>query len=113
MPKSFVDALSISRETGSKNLIETQGLKANMPVLTSVEDVLTTMNGGSVSAKKKVVNNDPVFQEYKTPDKKSCCKTCCKAEGRKKKQTQFMTKAELKAKKKQDKIDAEIQKGNG
>ncbi len=109
MPKSFVDALSISRETGSKNLIETQGLKANMPVLTSVEDVLTTMNGGSVSAKKKVVNNDPVFQEYKTPDKKAAARPAARPKVEEK-QTQFMTKAELKAKKKQDKIDAKFRK---
>ena len=112
MSQAFVDAISISRETGSKNLIETQGLRANTPVLTSVEDVLSQMDGKSASAsaakKRAAANATPVFQEYKTPTKSSSApKSVAKADD---KPAQFMTKAELKAKKKQDKIDAKFRK---
>ena len=110
MSQAFVDAISISRETGNKNLIETQGLRANTPVLTSVEDVLSQMDGKSASTAKKraAANATPVFQEYKAPTKStSAPKAAAKTE---EKPAQFMTKAELKAKKKQDKIDAKFRK---
>ena len=110
MSQAFVDAISISRETGNKNLIETQGLRANTPVLTSVEDVLSQMDGkfASTAKKRAAANATPVFQEYKAPTKStSAPKAAAKTE---EKPAQFMTKAELKAKKKQDKIDAKFRK---
>ena len=81
-----------------------------MPVLTSVEDVLSTM--GDDSAKKKQMaqqntqSNVPVYKEYKAPTASSM--------GAKKKQDEKdnrpLSRAELKAKKKQDKIDAKFKK---
>ena len=108
--QAFINAIAESKEYANKNLIETQGLQARMPVLTSVEDVLSTM--GDDSAKKKQMaqqntqSNVPVYKEYKAPTASSM--------GAKKKQDEKdnrpLSRAELKAKKKQDKIDAKFKK---
>jgi len=113
--QAFINAIASSREYADKNLIETQGLKANSPVLTSVEDVLSTM--GDDSAKRRQMaaqqsqQNVPVFDEYKTPARKPFGgNTASRAPQQQMMDARYMTKAELKNKKKQDKIDAKFRK---
>ena len=113
MPQSFVNALASSREIAKKNLIETQGLKANSPVLTSVEAVLSQM-GDNTAAKQQqqevVKKNAPVYEEYKAAPRMAAAAAPMKRPAAPEVDERFMTKAELKAKKKQDKIDAKFKK---
>ena len=113
MPQSFVNALASSREIAKKNLIETQGLKANSPVLTSVEAVLSQM-GDNTAAKQQqqevVKKNAPVYEEYKAAPRMAAAAAPVKRPAAPEVDERFMTKAELKAKKKQDKIDAKFKK---
>lgn len=113
--QAFINAIASSKEYADKNLIETQGLKANSPVLTSIEDVLSTM--GDDSAKKQKIAQAqqavPVFDEYKAPQAAAPRRSApspMKAQQPEEKDVRYMTKAELKAKKKQDKIDAKFKK---
>ncbi|MBO4523407.1 MAG: hypothetical protein J5723_01875 [Ruminococcus sp.] len=111
--QAFINAIASSREYADKNLIETQGLKANSPVLTSVEDVLSTM--GDDSAKRRQVQqaqqNVPVFDEYKTPARQGFrSNSASRPMQPQPMDARYMTKAELKNKKKQDKIDAKFRK---
>ena len=111
--QAFINAIASSREYADKNLIETQGLQANSPVLTSVEDVLSTM--GDDSAKRRQVQqaqqNVPVFDEYKAPVKQGFRgNSTPRAMQPQPMDARYMTKAELKNKKKQDKIDAKFRK---
>jgi hypothetical protein len=112
MPQSFVNALAESRQYGDKNLIETQGLHARQPILSSVEDVLSEMGDSSSSAAKKkaaqAAAKAPTFQEYKGPSKSTAPARSKPA--RPAVEDRPLTKAELKAKKKQDKIDAKFRK---
>ena len=106
IPKSFVNALANSREQGKKNLIETQG-KNQMPVLDSIEDVLTQMGDEATIKNRNQTQNVPVFDEYKAPVRSaSAAPKAPKAA----EPERMLTKAELKAKKKQDKIDAKFKK---
>ncbi|HRR75421.1 MAG TPA: hypothetical protein P5191_01220 [Ruminococcus sp.] len=115
--QSFINAIASSKDYADKNLIETQGLKANSPILTSVEDVLSKMGDSSVkeaNARKAAQSAQNVsgFSEYKGPtnsrpvSRPSSAMPSAPAE----KDIRFMTKTELKAKKKQDKIDAKFKK---
>ena len=115
--QSFINAIASSKNYADKNLIETQGLKANSPILTSVEDVLSKMGDSSVkeaNARKAAQSAQNVsgFSEYKGPtnsrpmSRPSSAMPSAPAE----KDIRFMTKTELKAKKKQDKIDAKFKK---
>ena len=113
--QAFIKAISSSREYADKNLIETQGLQANSPILNSVEDVLSTM--GDDSAKKRQLaqsqQNVPVFDEYKAPASSSYNRrnnASPRLQQSFDKDVRYMTKSELKAKKKQDKIDAKFRK---
>ena len=51
--KAFVNAISNSKDYANKNLIETQGLRANTPVLSSIEDVLSQMGDNSLKNQKE------------------------------------------------------------
>ncbi len=111
--QAFINAIASSREYADKNLIETQGLKANSPVLTSVEDVLSTM--GDDSAKRRQAQqaqqNVPVFDEYKAPARQGFrSNSAPRPMQPQPMDARYMTKAELKNKKKQDKIDAKFRK---
>ena len=111
--QAFINAIASSREYADKNLIETQGLQANSPVLTSVEDVLSTM--GDDSAKRRMAAQSqqavPVFDEYKTPAKQGFRgNSAPRPMQPQPMDARYMTKAELKNKKKQDKIDAKFRK---
>ncbi|SEH54722.1 hypothetical protein SAMN02910265_01339 [Ruminococcus flavefaciens] len=114
--QAFINAIASSKDYADKNLIETQGLKANSPVLTSVEDVLSTMGDESakrqMQAKAQAQQNVPVFDEYKAPQKTSYRggNSAPRQQSSSMNDALYMTKAELKAKKKQDKIDAKFRK---
>ena len=110
--QAFINAIASSKDYADKNLIETQGLQANAPLLTSVEDVLSQM--GDESAKRKLQQaavaskNVPVYDEYKAsaPVRNAHVPRKVAQE----EDIRFMSKSELKAKKKQDKIDAKFKK---
>jgi len=112
--QAFINAISSSREYADKNLIETQGLQANSPILTSVEDVLSTMGDDSARQKKiaQAQQNVPVFDEYKAPVSSYNRRSTPSPRPQQSfdKDVRYMTKSELKAKKKQDKIDAKFRK---
>ena len=112
--QAFINAISSSKEYADKNLIETQGLKANSPILTSVEDVLSTMGDDTVKRQKAVQTQQavPVFEEYKAPTRNTYRGggSSPKMHQPVEKDVRYMTKSELKAKKKQDKIDAKFRK---
>ena len=113
--KAFVQAIANSKGYANKNLIETQGMQVNAPMLTSIEDVLSQIDTGSASNKqqqsaaKKAV---PVYEEYKSssqPARKPASTSKSPARPAEE-DIRFMSKSELKAKKKQDKIDAKFKK---
>jgi len=110
--QAFVNAIASSKDYANKNLIETQGLRANSPILTSVEDVLSQMGDDSV-AKKKAAEQKTVIpvNEYKGPSQ-AAPKAAAPVHKNEpaKDDIRFMSKADLKAKKKQDKIDAKFKK---
>ena len=110
--QAFVNAIASSKDYANKNLIETQGLRANSPILTSVEDVLSQMGDDSLAKKKAAEQKNVVpVNEYKGPIK-SAPKTSAPVQKTEpaKDDVRFMSKADLKAKKKQDKIDAKFKK---
>ncbi|MCM1008060.1 MAG: hypothetical protein NC485_09025 [Ruminococcus flavefaciens] len=110
--QAFVNAIASSKDYANKNLIETQGLRANSPILTSVEDVLSQMGDDSLAKKKAAEQKNVVpVNEYKGPVK-SAPKTSAPVQKTEpaKDDIRFMSKADLKAKKKQDKIDAKFKK---
>ena len=110
--QAFVNAIASSKDYANKNLIETQGLRANSPILTSVEDVLSQMGDDSLAKKKAAEQKNVVpVNEYKGPVKSApkASSSVQKTEPAKD-DIRFMSKADLKAKKKQDKIDAKFKK---
>ena len=111
--QSFINAIANSKNYAEKSLIDTQGLKANAPLLTSIEDVLSQMGDDSLKKKNAAAaaaqKNIPVYEEYKGASKSSSRSSAPKKSAYDD-DIRFMTKAELKAKKKQDKIDAKFKK---
>ena len=113
--KAFVQAIANSKGYANKNLIETQGMQVNAPMLTSIEDVLSQIDTGSASNKqqqsaaKKAV---PVYEEYKSSSQpaRKPASTSKPSDRPAEEDIRFMSKSELKAKKKQDKIDAKFKK---
>ena len=112
--QAFITAISNAKDYSDKSLLDTQGLKANAPLLTSIEDVLSQMGDDSVKRKnasaaaKQTVTD---YEEYKgasRPASKSSASSFKPLH--QEEDMRFMTKSELKAKKKQDKIDAKFKK---
>ncbi|MDE6666044.1 MAG: hypothetical protein K2K14_07680 [Ruminococcus sp.] len=110
--QAFINAIAESKEYANKSLTETQGLNSRMPVLTSIEDVLSQMGDDSEKIKQQkkaaMKNNVPVYQEYKAPSapiRNNTAKTQKTNEPQRP-----LTKAELREKKKQEKIDAKFKK---
>ena len=114
--QAFINAIASSKNYADKSLIETHGLQQNMPFLDSIEDVLSQM--GDDSAKRalqqkaaQAKKNVPVYDEYDpskanakrgyAPSKSSSSSMSSTSSD----DMRFMSKSELKAKKKQDKID--------
>ena len=120
--QAFINAIASSKEYADKNLIDTQGLRANTPILSSVEDVLSTM--GDDSAKKKLLaaqaeaqqqKSVTAFSEYKGPNGQPNRRPVPPQFRNTPSQLQqrdprMMTKSELKAYKKQEKIEAKFKK---
>ncbi len=106
MPKSVANAVAVSKEKSTKNIFEMEGHQ--MPVLESIEDILSTMGDDSIKKKQQIDKAVPVFEEYKAPTR-----TASRAVSAPKKSAEPerpLTKAELKAKKKQEKIDQKFKK---
>ncbi len=117
--KAFISAISESKEYANQSLTETQGLKQRAPVLSSVEDVLSQLGDNSLKDKRaaeaKAQSNVPDFQEFRAPGRTSSAGTSTAAAAPKpaaahRQEERPLTKAELKARKKQEKIDAKFQK---
>ncbi len=107
--KAFVNAISSSKDYANKNLIETQGLRANSPILSSVEDVLSQMGDNSLKNKKVVEQAEvKLGSEYKAPSARPSAPR--PAPRKQEEDIRFMTKSELKDKKKQDKYAAKFKK---
>lgn len=107
--KAFVNAISSSKNYANKNLIETQGLRANSPILSSVEDVLSQMGDNSLKNKKVVEQAEvKLGSEYKAPSARPSSPR--PAPRKQEEDIRFMTKSELKDKKKQDKYAAKFKK---
>ena len=110
--QSFINAIANSKNYADKNLIETQGLKANAPLLNSIEDVLSQMGDDSLKRQQAAAakQNVPVFDEYKGGSRPAARTSAPRKQQPEEQDIRFMTKSELKAKKKQDKIDAKFKK---
>ena len=118
--QAFISAISESKEYANQSLTETQGLQQRSAVLSSIEDVLSQLGDNSLKEKKqaesKMKSSIPAYQEFKLPTrsssysssptapKTSLSKPSAPAANRP------LSKAELKALKKQEKIDAKFQK---
>ena len=112
--QAFITAISNAKDYSDKSLLDTQGLKANAPLLTSIEDVLSQMGDDSYKRKTATAAKQavPDYEEYKgssRPVSKSSSASSFKPLHQEE-DVRFMTKSELKAKKKQDKIDAKFKK---
>ena len=117
--RAFISAISESKEYANQSLTETQGLKQRAPVLSSVEDVLSQLGDNSLKEKKaaeaRAQSNVPDFQEFRAPGRTSAGSRMAstptpKPTAAPKQEERPLTKAELKARKKQEKIDAKFQK---
>ena len=115
--QAFISAISESKEYANQSLTETQGLQQRTSVLNSVEDVLSQLGDNSLKEKKmaeaKAQTNVPEYQEYKAPTARSTYSprpAAAPVPRPVQPDDRFLTKSELKAKKKQDKIDAKFQK---
>ncbi|MDE5854759.1 MAG: hypothetical protein K2H19_06810, partial [Ruminococcus sp.] len=116
--QAFISAISESKEYANQSLTETQGLKPKTNVLGSIEDVLSQLGDNSLKEKKeaeaKLKQNVPVFDEYKAPPKRSSSFSSPVPSSSKPSSANMMdiplSKADQKALKKQQKIDAKFQK---
>ena len=116
--QAFINAISESKEYANQSLTDTQGLQQRTRVIGSIEDVLSQLGDNSLQQKKavdaKVQQSIPAFQEYKAPARSTSMSSApayrptprpaAPADER------FLSKAELKALKKQEKIDAKFRK---
>ena len=119
--QAFINAIASSKEYADKNLIDTQGLRANTPILSSVEEVLSTM--GDDSAKQRLLAAQAeaqkekavtAFSEYKGPtaqaNRRPVPPQFRNTPSQQQRDPRAMTKSELKAYKKQEKIEAKFKK---
>ncbi|MDE7138328.1 MAG: hypothetical protein K2O29_07730, partial [Ruminococcus sp.] len=111
--QAFINAIAESKEYANKSLTETQGLQSRMPVLTSIEDILSEMGDNSEKIKQQkkeaMKKNVPVYQEYKASSAPARNINSVPKKTTNEPQRP-LTKAELKEKKKQEKIDAKFKK---
>ncbi|MDE5936288.1 MAG: hypothetical protein K2G83_02655, partial [Ruminococcus sp.] len=116
--QAFISAISESKEYANKSLTETQGLRPKTNVLDSIEDVLSQLGDNSLKEKKeaeaKLKQNVPVFNEYKAPQRNNSSFSSPVPSASKSPSANMMdvplSKADQKALKKQQKIDAKFQK---
>lgn len=109
--KAFVQAISSSKNYANQNLIETQGLRANTPVLSSIEDVLSQMGDNSLKNQKKVVQQEVnLGNEYRASTSRPASPRTAPPAKKPQDDVRLMTKKELAEKKKQDKYAAKFKK---
>ncbi|MDE5583395.1 MAG: hypothetical protein K2J08_06800 [Ruminococcus sp.] len=111
--QAFINAIAESKEYANKSLTETQGMQSRMPVLNSIEDILSSMGDNSEKEKRQrqeaMKKNVPVYEEYKTPS--APVRPSSSVQQKKSAEpARPLSKAELKEKKKQEKIDAKFRK---
>ena len=113
--QAFINAISESKEYANQSLTDTQGLQQRTRVIGSIEDVLSQLGDNSLKQKKaaeaKAQANVPKFEEYKAPARSSFSSSRPSTSHRSAPvDDRPLTKAELKARKKQEKIDAKFKK---
>ncbi len=114
---AFISAISESKDHANESLTDTQGLKAKTPVITSVEDMLAQLGDSSEKDKKMkreaMQKNAPKVDEYRAPvrnKRPSEASIPASTQRVTLEEMRPLTKAEQKAKKKQDKIAADFKK---
>ena len=114
--QAFINAISESKEYANQSLTDTQGLQQRTRVIGSIEDVLSQLGDNSLKQKKaidaQVQQSIPSFQEYKAPARTSPMQSAPSRPAPRPMPVDDrpLTKAELKAMKKQEKIDAKFRK---
>lgn len=115
--QAFINAISESKEYANQSLTDTQGLQQRTRVIGSIEDVLSQLGDNSIKQKKavdaQVQQSIPAFQEYKAPARNTSSMSSAPSRPAPKPMPvddRPLTKAELKAMKKQEKIDAKFRK---
>ena len=114
--QAFINAISESKEYANQSLTDTQGLQQRTRVIGSIEDVLSQLGDNSLKQKKaidaQVQQSIPSFQEYKAPVRTSPMQSAPSRPAPRPMPVDDrpLTKAELKAMKKQEKIDAKFRK---
>ncbi|MCR5706747.1 MAG: hypothetical protein K6G82_00545 [Ruminococcus sp.] len=115
--QAFINAISESKEYANQSLTDTQGLQQRTRVIGSIEDVLSQLGDNSIKQKKavdaQVQQSIPAFQEYKAPSRSTSSMSSAPSRPAPKPMPvddSPLTKAELKAMKKQEKIDAKFRK---
>ena len=115
--QAFINAISESKEYANQSLTDTQGLQQRTRVIGSIEDVLSQLGDNSIKQKKavdaQVQQSIPAFQEYKAPARNTSSMSLAPSRPAPKPMPvddRPLTKAELKAMKKQEKIDAKFRK---
>lgn len=115
--QSFINAISGAKAYANQSLTDTQGLQQHTRVLGSVEDVLAVMGDTSYKQKqaeaaaRQNAGGGANFHvdEYKASSRRPV-QASSRPPIRQPEDDRFLTKSELKARKKQDKIDAKFKK---
>ena len=115
--QAFINAISESKEYANQSLTDTQGLQQRTRVIGSIEDVLSQLGDNSLKQKKavdaQVQQSIPSFQEYKAPTRSTSISSQPARRPAPRPapiDDRPLTKAEIKAMKKQEKIDAKFRK---
>ena len=112
--QAFINAIAESKEYANQSLTETEGLMARGPVLNSIEDILSSMGDDSLKRAKQqkamTQQQVPVYQEYRASSPQTASRRPSPAS---QEVSRPLSPAELKEKKKQDKINAKFKKKNG
>ena len=113
--QAFINAISESKEYANQSLTDTQGLQQRTRVIGSIEDVLSQLGDNSLKQQKaaeaKAQVNVPKFEEYKAPTSRpASSRPSAPAPRKPSMPDRPLTKAEQKALKKQEKIDAKFKK---
>ena len=114
-PSAFANAIAESTKKKNSNLFDMQE-SAEMPtIITSIEDAFSQVSGEKIkkNTEKKDDNINGLFEEYKGPSstrKKGFGTSSSTAKKAPAQPDRPLTKEEIKAKKKQEKIDAKFKK---
>ncbi|MGN0676788.1 MAG: hypothetical protein ACI4K5_03495, partial [Ruminococcus sp.] len=114
-PSAFANAIAESTKKKNSNLFDIQE-SAEMPtIITSIEDAFSQVSGEKIHKKseKKDDNISGLFEEYKGPSstkRKNFSTSSSSSKKAPSEPDRPLTKEELKAKKKQEKIDAKFKK---